>query len=95
MARRISSGKVWILTATDGFLGELVGAPVGDGSDAVYTIRNVSWVAETGRRGAFVRTGLTEATEVEWYGEDSEADIPASSVIHVCRWKHALPQKDQ
>lgn len=93
----LSQGRVWILTATDGYLGEIVSSPIGDETGGGWIVmRNASWVADTGRRHVFLRDGVKASeAEIECYPANLELAIPVSSIIGVTVWTHELPKESQ
>lgn len=53
----------------------------------LVTLRDVSWVAESGRLSAFLKDGQAEHMEIEYLGPDSEIKVMMRAAI---RWPHDL-----
>jgi hypothetical protein len=87
---RMSTGRgytAWILTATDGYLGEIIDRDEHGG----YVMRRVSWVADTGRRSVFLTGEIPDAAEIEVYPPEMTVTIPLSLGPVVHAWPYPLP----
>lgn len=79
--------NVFVRTPTrDDYIGRLVEQ---DGPFTV-TLDQCSWVADSGRFGAFRRGGVQEQTEVEFVGDGETLHW-----VSIGPWPHKLPETDQ
>ena len=53
----------------------------------LVTLRDVSWVAESGRLSEFLKNGHTDHMEIEYLGPDSEVKVMMRAAI---KWPHDL-----
>lgn len=91
---RMSHGRgftAWILTATDGYLGEIIDRDEHGG----YVMQCVSWVADTGRRSIFLTGEIPDNAEIEVYPPDMTVCIPLTLGPVVHAWPYPLPTETQ
>ena len=76
---------VFIRTVTYHYIGEVVAV-----DDNWITLKDVAWVADSGRWSAALKTG--DLNEVEPY-PDGEVIINIGAVTDISSWMHKLPRK--
>lgn len=80
---------VFIQTPTFFYLGKVESLSATD-----IVLKNASLVHDTGRHGAFCKTG--EPAEVEVYMSDMLVSIPRTSIVSaVLNWPHHLPKESK
>lgn len=76
--------KIFVRTVTNFYVGEIVKQ-----NKQWITLKNASWVADTGRFSTAMGTGLL--SEVECYPKDMLVHVAVSSIVDYCDWPHELP----
>jgi len=77
--------NVFIRTVTHYYTGK-----IGAVTKHSVVLTDAAWVADTGRFGEALATGVL--FEVEPY-PDGPVDVMLGGIIDVCEWSHALPRK--
>jgi hypothetical protein len=75
-------GKYLIRTVTYFQIGEIISI-----TGNWITLRQASWVADTGRFGAAIERG--ELSEVEYLGDD--VSVNTGAIVDIIPWVHDLP----
>jgi hypothetical protein len=81
------TGKVLIRTVTNYYVGELVDTD----EEGFLSLAHASWVADTGRFSAALKTGTL--SEVEPYPADDVVLVNKGAVVDIAPWHHELPEK--
>jgi uncharacterized protein CbrC (UPF0167 family) len=84
------TGKVLVRTVTNYYVGELVDEAEFK-EPGFFGLRQASWVADTGRFSAALKTGTL--SEVEPYPADDVVLVNKGAVVDIAPWHHELPEK--
>ena len=88
--RIVTSGRVFVLTATEGYLGEMMGIEPLE-NQLIIVLRSWSFVGNTGQRNVFESGTLDTNSEVEVAPPEAVKCIPMTSVISWGTWPGTLP----